>query len=345
MPANDEMRHPRAPGPPAYVTRQPEGGSRTASTMKAAVIDSPGAGPRFADFPGPVVAYGETLIEVTAAGLHPIVRMLASGEHYGSQDMLPMIPGIDGTGRAPDGTRVYFGGVRPPYGPMAQRAAAGFALPLPDGLDEVTTAAIVNPGMGAWLALNRRAALQPGETVLVLGATGVSGRIAVALAARMRAGRVIAAGRNQAMLDQLGATATVTLGGPDDRAALAEAVGPDGIHVIIDYLWGRPTEAVIAAITRRGLTHAAPRVRLVQVGTMAGPAISLPADVLRSSGLEILGSGPGTIPRAEIIGAIPEFMSVAATGTLPIEIDEVPLTEVGTIWPRSGSRGRIVFRP
>ena len=78
---------------------------------------------------------------------------------------------------------------------------------------------------------------------------------------------------------------------------------------------------------------------------MAGPAISLPADVLRSSGLEILGSGPGTIPLTEIIGAIPEFMSVAATGDLPIEIDEMPLTEVGTIWPRSGSRGRIVFRP
>ena len=150
--------------------------------MKAAVIDSLERGPRFADFAEPVVAGGEILVEVTAAGLHPIVRMLASGEHYGSQGTLPMIPGIDGTGRAPGGTRVYFGGVRPPYGPMAQRAAARFVLPLPDGLDEVTAAAIVNPGVGAWLALTRRAALQPGETVLVLGATGVSGRIAVALA-------------------------------------------------------------------------------------------------------------------------------------------------------------------
>ena len=248
------------------------------------MIDSLERGPRFADFAEPLVTGGETLVEVTATGLHPIVRMLASGEHYGSQGMLPMIPGIDGTGRAPDGTRVYFGGVRAPWGPMAQRAAAGLTLPLPDGLDEVTAAAIVNPGVGAWLALTRRAMLQPGETVLVLGATGVSGRIAVVLAARMGAGRVIAAGRNQAILDRLGATATVTLGGPDDRAALAEAAGPDGIHVIIDYLWGQPTEAVIAAITRRGLAHTAPRVRLVEVGQMAGPAISLPADVLRSSG-------------------------------------------------------------
>ena len=114
--------------------------------MKAAVIDSPERGPRFADFAEPVVAGGETLVEVSAAGLHPIVRMLASGQHYGSQGVLPMIPGLDGAGRVSDGTRVYFGGVRAPYGPMAQRAAAGFTLPLPDGLDEVTAAAIVNPG-------------------------------------------------------------------------------------------------------------------------------------------------------------------------------------------------------
>ena len=313
--------------------------------MKAAVIDSPERGPRFADFAEPVVADGETLIEVTAAGLHPIVRMLASGEHYGSQGTLPMIPGIDGTGRSPDGTRVYFGGVRPPYGPMAQRAAAPFVLPLPDGLDEVTAAAIINPGNGAWLALTRRAALQPGETVLVLGATGVSGRIAVALAARMGAGRVIAAGRNRAILDQLGATATVALGGPDDAAALADAAGQDGIHVIIDYLWGHPTEAAIAAITRRGMAHAAPRVRLVEVGQMAGPTISLPADVLRSSGLGILGSGPGTIPLAEIISAIPQFMAIAATGDLPIDLDEVPLAEVESAWQRSSGGRRTVLRP
>lgn len=131
--------------------------------MKAAVIDSPERGPRFADFAEPVVSGEEILVDVTAAGLHPIVRMLASGEHYGSQGTLPMIPGIDGTGRLPDGRAVYFGGVRPPYGPMAQRAAAGFVLPLPGGLDEVTAAAIINPGVGAWLALTRRAALQPGR--------------------------------------------------------------------------------------------------------------------------------------------------------------------------------------
>ncbi|MGO9778665.1 MAG: hypothetical protein ACLPQY_02695 [Streptosporangiaceae bacterium] len=154
---------------------------------------------------------------------------------------------------------------------------------------------------------------------------------------------MIAAGRNRAILDQLGATATVVLGGPDDAAALADAAGQDGIHVIIDYLWGHPTEASIAAITRRGMAHAAPRVRLVEVGQMAGPAICLPADVLRSSGLEILGSGPGTIPLAEITRAIPEFMSLAAAGDLPIDIDEMPLAEVEPAWHRRSGDRRIVF--
>lgn len=143
----------------------------------------------------------------------------------------------------------------------------------------------------------------------------------------------------------MGATATVTLGGPDDRGALAETAGPDGIHAIIDYLWGPPTEAAIAAITRRGLTHTAPRVRLVEVGMMPGPAISLPADVLRSSGLEILGNGPGTIPLTEIIGATPQFMAIAATGDLPIDIDELPLAEVEPTWHRSGGGRRIVLQP
>jgi NADPH:quinone reductase-like Zn-dependent oxidoreductase len=157
---------------------------------------------------------------------------------------------------------------------------------------------------------------------------------------------VIAAGRNQAILDRLGATATVTLGGPDDAAALARAAGPDGIHLIIDYLWGPPAEAAITAITRRGLTHAAPTVRLVQVGQMAGPVISLPADVLRSSGLQILGSGPGTIPLAQIIAAIPQFMAIAATGDLPIDIDQIPLAQIEAAWHRRGDSGRrTVLRP
>ena len=101
----------------------------------------------------------------------------------------------------------------------------------------------------------------------------------------------------------------------------------------------------IGAVARDRLAHTAPRVRLVEVGRMGGPTIALPADVLRSSGLEVLGSGPGTIPLAEIIGAIPQFMAIAATGDLPIDIDQVPLAEVESAWHRHSGSRRIVLRP
>ena len=121
--------------------------------MKAAVIGTIGEPPRYMEFPEPVPDPEEVLVEVRAAGLHPLVRALASGKHYGSSHQLPMIPGIDGVGRLPDGTRVYFGMAKPPYGTMAERAAAprSMCLPLPDTLEDVTAAALFNPGLSAWL--------------------------------------------------------------------------------------------------------------------------------------------------------------------------------------------------
>lgn len=130
-----------------------------------------------------------------------------------------------------------------------------------------------------------------------------------------------------------------------DAAAIAAAAGNAGIDVIIDYLWGRPAEAAIAAITRRGLTHVASRVRHVELGQAAGPTITLRADVLRSSGLEIVGSGAGTVPVGEIMKAVPEFMAFAATGKLPIDVAEVSLADVESAWQRANDGHRIVFRP
>ena len=315
--------------------------------MRAAVLDAAGGTPEFGEFADPVPVEGEVLVEVSAAGLHPIVRALAGGTHYGSDGVYPMVPGVDGVGRLTDGTRVYFGGVRAPFGTMAQLAAAPRALgiPLPDGLDDVTAAAIMNPGLAAWLALTWRAKLQPGETVLVLGATGVSGGLAVQLARRLGAGWIVAVGRNAAALERVDADATVQLGGADDAAAISQAAGDAGIHVIVDYLWGAPTQAAITAISRRGMAHAAPRVRLVEVGQSAGPTITLPADVLRSSGLEILGSGMGTVPLADLRTAVPEFLRIAATGQLSIDIDEVALSDVATAWQQSGDGRRTVLVP
>ena len=320
--------------------------------MKAAVLRAFGSPPRYEDFPEPLLADGEVLISVRAAALHPVVRALADGSHYGAVQDLPVIVGVDGAGRLDDGTRVFFGGVRPPYGTMAELASAPRAIcvPLPEGLDEITAAAALNPGLSGWLALTWRAELQPGDTVLVLGATGVAGHLAVQACRLLGAGRVVAAGRNKAALSRLsdiGAAALVDLEGPFERVrdALATEASIAQFDVVIDYLWGEPTEALIAALERRGLTHTAPRTRLVQVGESAGATVRLKAGILRSSGLEIYGSGAGTVPIANVVAAIPTYMKLLANRDIVVEADVAPLAEVEAAWSRTHSGRRLVFTP
>ena len=321
--------------------------------MKAAVLHTFGETPRFEEFAEPVPVEGKVLVEVLAAGLHPIVRSLAHGSHHGSTGTLPLIPGIDGVGRRADGRRVYFAGLRDPYGTMAERAAASARLcvPLPDSLNEFAAAALFNPGMSAWLALKWRGQLAPGETVLVLGATGTAGKLAIQMAKLFGAGKVIALGRNERILSTLpalGADVVISLEQPDEDlvAAIARESEQTGIHVIVDYLWGRPTEAVIAGITRKGLMHVAPRVRLVEVGQVAGDSITLPAPVLRSSGLEIYGCSAGTAPIERVMETIPQLVELAASGKLSVDVETIPLAEVESAWQRPAfDNRRLVFVP
>ncbi|MFZ0595207.1 MAG: zinc-binding alcohol dehydrogenase family protein [Bryobacteraceae bacterium] len=320
--------------------------------MNAAVIHTLGEPPRFEQFSEPVPIENEVLVHVLAAGLHPVVKALASGSHYGSTAGVPFIPGVDGVGRLDDGSRVYFGMVRRPYGTMAERAVAPRSMcwPLPAGLEDAIAAAVANPGMSAWLALSWRAKFVSGESVLVLGATGVAGQLAVQIAKRFGARRVIAAGRNERVfekLQSLGADATIRLDQPkpDLIEAFAREARDHGVDVVIDYLWGDPTEALIQAITRKGLSHVARPVRLVEVGDSAGKAINLPAAVLRSSGLEIYGSGAGTVPIDEVIKRIPEFFDLAAKAEFRIDVEKAPLERVEEMWQREFHGRRLVFVP
>jgi NADPH2:quinone reductase len=118
-----------------------------------------------------------------------------------------------------------------------------------------------------------------------------------------------------------------------------------GIHVIVDYLWGRPTEAVIVGITRKGLMQVAPRVRLVEVGQVAGTALHCPP-VLRSSGLEIYGCSAGTAPIECVMEAIPQLVELAASGKLSVDVETIPLAEVESAWQRPVfDNRRLVFVP
>jgi NADPH2:quinone reductase len=314
--------------------------------VRAAVVNLLGQAPKYQEFRDPEPAEGEALLQVRAAGLHPIVKALAAGAHYAAGGELPAIPGVDGVGVLPDGRRVYFGMVRRPWGTMAERAAAlpRNCVPLPDGLGDAEAAAIANPGMSAWVSMKERAGLQAGETVLILGATGVAGQLAAQTARMLGAGRVIGVGRNVDALKDADVDAVVALGDGDDsvlEAFTREAEA--GIDVVIDYLWGRPTELLLEALAKGFKATATKRTRLVEVGTSAGPTITLPGATLRSIDLLICGSGFGAARLDVIFAAIPILFEAAASGRLTIDVDKVPLADVESAWNR-GERGRrVVF--
>src|SRR6266700_3085377 len=243
--------------------------------MKAAVLRTLRKPPRFEDFPDPKPSPGEVIVHVKAASLKNIDKMLASGSHYDSHRELPVVCGSDGVGILDDETRVFCGGSRPPYGMMAERTVVSrtWCLPIPHGVDDVTAAALPNPALSSWLSLVWRAQIKRGETALILGATGVAGKLAIQIAKHLGAGRVVAAGRNEQVLrtlNDLGADATIHLDQPDKE--LAEAFTHElsyrRFDVVIDYLWGHPTEVLLDALIGHDVKAGASRIRLVEIGEM-----------------------------------------------------------------------------
>ena len=319
--------------------------------MYAAVLRSLGKPPRYDQFPDPVPGEGEVIVQVRAASLKPVDRQLASGSHFASPRELPVVCGTDGLGSLSDGTRVFFGGTRPPYGAMAERTLVRreFCFPVPDNISDETAAALPNPGVSAWVSLVFRAKLVPGESVLILGATGVTGKLAIRIAKLLGAARVVAAGRNQQVLStlpELGADAIIWLGTSDNelRNAFAGATGSSGFQIVLDYLWGRPVEVLLSAMTRKEFVVVGSETRLVQVGESAGPTISLPATVLRSSALAILGTA-GIPPRDVLVDALQKVLAHAASGDLSIDTQDVPLADVEKAWQREPQGRRLVFIP
>jgi NADPH2:quinone reductase len=317
--------------------------------MNAAVVHDYSAPPRYETFDDPVPKEGERLVRVSAAGLHPLVKAVASGRHYSSSGVLPMVPGSDGVGRLEDGSRVYFAATRPPYGSMAERSVTRAWLPIPESPDDATVAAMMNPGMSSFGALTQRIEFAKGESILILGATGSAGQLAVQIAKRLGARRVVGAGRDAEALEEtkrLGADATISLKQEHEAlvAALREEIAGQKIDVVLDYVWGAPAEAALEAIAARGRDLASRRIRYVEVGAMAGPTISLPAATLRSSGLEMVGSGLGSVPMEKILRALSLFVAEAAREPFEIKTATAPLREVERRW-NERSEARLVLQP
>ena len=338
----------RIVAPYVMLTVQPE-----KTLVKAAVLHTLGEPPHFEDFPDPQPGEGEVLVHVKAASLKNVDKAMASGAHYGSRRELPAICGIDGVALLADGTRVFCGGCRPPYGMMAEQAVVprAFCLAIPDAVDDNTAAALPNPALSSWLPLVWRARLKPGEAVLILGATGVAGKLAIQIAKHLGAGRVVAAGRNERLLEtlpDLGADATIALDQPDQEltAAFIREATRKRFDIVLDYLWGHPTEVLLDALTGHDVMAESDTLRLIQIGEMAGPTISLRAAALRSSGIEIYGSGGGSIPHTAIFELFPQLWALAVGGKLHIETEPVPLAEIEDAWQRKDLRGRrLVINP
>jgi len=320
--------------------------------MKAAVIETPGQTPQYKDFIEPAQQAGKHLITVHAAALTHFTKGRASGAHYSADGIFPAAIGADGVGITQDGKRVYFILPEAPFGAMAEKTLvrAEQCIEVPSDVDDITAAAIANPGMSAWAALAERAHLKPGEIVLINGATGVAGRLAIQIAKYMGASKVIATGRDRqalAELKTLGADIVIpfdlALSNPDGakeyEAALKQQLAM-GIDVVVDYLWGKTAETVIVAIAK--IADSTTPVRFVHVGGSSGDDIQLPGAALRSSPIVLMGSGAKSVPLSRLLAAVANVFQAVVPANLRIATKAVPLAQVEETWSAEG-KARVVF--
>lgn len=316
--------------------------------MYAAVVTVFGTPPAYREFPCPAPqTHDETLVDVVAAGLHPRVRSQADGSHYTSSGELPLVPGIDGVGRTPDGTLRYFVLPDTTMGSMAEQTIMDprRSIALPAGIDPIPVAAAVNPVMSSWIALRQRTDFEPGQSVLVLGATGSSGRMAVQVAKHLGAGHVIGAGRDSRRLTTLTGLGADTVIQLDNASAIDDlARAARDVDVVIDYLWGPVTAELMAGVARRRSDAGKP-LTWIEIGSVTGPTADIPSAALRAIRLQIVGSGQGSVPTRDILAELPALVHEIASGTFDIDARPVPLAEVETAWTDTASERRIVITP
>lgn len=315
--------------------------------MRAIVLTSPDAEPSCAEFPEPEPLPGGELLDLVGAGLHQVVRSIATGRHYGSGHDYPLIPGVDAVARTEDGRLVYTGWPRAPWGTMADRLATPFGLELPAAADPLAVAAGMNPGMSGWMPLVlRREERGSLGTVAVLGATGMAGRMAVQSAFALGAERVIAAGRDPQALSELreiGAEVVSLVDRDAARRQLETAVAT-APSLVLDYVWGPVAELAFAALGRRGLEDDSADISYVQIGALAGAEASLPATLLRSRRIRVSGSGAGSMSTERLMAELPRIAELIADGTLEVPYTAYPFARIGEAWAHRG-RGRAVVVP
>lgn len=317
--------------------------------MKAAVMYQNAEVPEYANVKEPVSQNeNEVLVTVKAVSLKHFDRHRAMGRHYSAErtEDAGRIIGSDGICLLEDGTRVYGMGSG---GMLAEKALIDKSrmVKIPDGLDDATAAALPNAVIGAAMGLKFKAGMQPGDTVLVNGATGFTGRVAVQLAKYYGAGRIIATGRNQKSLDSLlslGADEIITIkeGGADFTERLNAIHNQTPVDVVIDYLWGPTAEIILGCLKGDGsFTN---RIRYVSVGSMGGDLVQLSAAILRSADLQLTGSGLGSWPKEQVqqlfTHILPEMFQLAAEGRLVVDTQTIAINDIAQVWNTETSGGQ-----
>jgi NADPH:quinone reductase-like Zn-dependent oxidoreductase len=295
--------------------------------MKAAVIYAKGELPQYVDFPDPVVQEDdEVLVTVKAVAIKHFDKARAAGKHYSTDH--GKIAGGDGICVLADGTRVFAMGVS---GMLAEKAIVRkpTIVKIPDAVDDATAAALPNAVIGAAMALRFKAAITPGDVVLINGATGFTGRVAVQIAKYYGAKKVIATGRNQQSLNEL-----LSLGA-DEIIPINDAFTiPSSIDIVLDYLWGTTAEVILNCIKGDGsFTN---KIRYVSIGSMSGDLIQLSAAILRSVDLQLTGSGLGAWQKQEIgelfHHILPEMFELAAARKLVVNTTTVNIQDIAGLW-------------
>jgi NADPH:quinone reductase-like Zn-dependent oxidoreductase len=314
--------------------------------MKAAILHQEGTTPTFEDFPEPIPQNDQqVVVSVKAATIKQLDLLKASGKHYTHYPSFPTVVGVDGVGVLEDGQRVYAMGVT---GMMADRALVmkNRWVMVPDGLDDTLAAALPNALLGSDAALRYRAKLKKGDAVLVNGATGVTGMMAVQVAKYHGASTVIATGRNQATLEkikELGADEIISLAQDDETIIRqVEAIYErTPIDIVLDYLWGHPVELLLSALsTLKNHQH----TKIVTVGEMAGKSVSLESGLLRSKDIEFIGSGIGSLTPANIAEYLqhhlPTMFQAATEGKLIMDVESISLTDIAQAWTKAAQSGK-----
>ena len=309
--------------------------------MKAAVMFQNGDMPQYTDFPEPIIhGDNELLISVKAAAIKHVDKSRASGKHYSTKNDInrAKIIGGDGVGLLEDGTRVYAIGVS---GMIAEKAVIDKSrmAPLPAGIDNVSAAALPNAVIGSAMGFRFRADMKPGETVLINGATGFTGKIAVQIAKHYGAQKIIVTGRNEQSLQSLltlGADEIVSVKQNDEAfvTQIKNLHSNTPIDIVADYLWGHTAELILSALKGNGsFTH---KTRFVSIGSVTGDILQLSAENLRSVDLQLCGSGLGSWTKSQMqklfSEILPEMFQLAANKKLEVDTISVSLKDIERLW-------------